>query len=117
MASARGNVGAEETARKWWRRLITLKAGLVTLLVFAIVAGVLFPFLGWVTAFGTLLESFFSLHIFLLGVIAIVLALWALRMGGRRGTMVILWVAIASTVGAMVPLGALVGAAHRSGTS
>jgi acetyl esterase/lipase len=101
---------------RWWRRLITLKAAVVTLLVFAIVAGTLFPVLGWITAFGTLLESFFSLHIFLLGVLGIVLALWALRLGGRRATMVILWVAIAATAGAMVPIGALVGTAHRSGT-
>jgi acetyl esterase/lipase len=95
--------------------VVTLVAAGVTLLVFAIVAGTLFPSLGWVGAFGTVLESFFSLHIFLLGVIAIALALWALRMGGGHATTAILWVAIASTVGAMVPIGALVGAAHRAG--
>jgi acetyl esterase/lipase len=99
----------------WGRRVVTFAAAVATLLVFAIVLGALFPSLGWIGAFGTVLESFFSLHIFLLGVIAIALALWALRMGGGRATMVILWVAIASSAGAMVPIGAMVAAAHRAG--
>jgi acetyl esterase/lipase len=114
-ADANLKADAEGSARKWWRRLVTLKAAAVTLLVFAIVLGTLFPSLGWVGAFGTLLESFFSLHIFLVGVIAIALALWALRLGGGRATTVILWLAILATAGAAVPLGALVGAARRSG--
>ena len=46
---------------------------------------------------------------------AIALALWALRLGGRRATTVILWLAIASTGCAMIPIGALAGAAHRAG--
>jgi acetyl esterase/lipase len=101
--------------RTWRRRIVTLVAAVATLLVFAIVLGTLFPSLGWVGAFGTMLESFFSLHIFLLGVVAIALALWALRMGGRRATRTILLVAIASTAGALVPIWALVRAAHRAG--
>jgi acetyl esterase/lipase len=97
--------------------LITTLAAVVTLVVFAIVLGVLCPFIPWLGAFGTVLESFFSLHIFLAGVIAIALALWALRLGGERATTVILWLAIASTAGAAVPIGTLEGAAHRAGAS
>ncbi len=109
--------GAERSAPQWQRRLVTALAAGVTLLVFAIVLGVLCPFVPWLSAFATVLESFFSLHIFLLGAIGIALALWALRLGGQRATTVILWLAIASTAGAMVPIGTLVGAAHRAGAS
>ena len=116
-AMMRGMNEGNGAARTWGRRVVTVAAAGVTLLVFAIVAGTLFPSLGWVGAFGTMLESFFSLHIFLLGVIGIALALWALRMGGRRATMVILWVAIASTGCAMIPIGALAGAAHGAGAA
>jgi acetyl esterase/lipase len=97
--------------------VVTALAAVVTLLVVAIVLGALCPFIPWLGAFGTVLESFFSLHIFLAGVIAIALALWALRLGGQRATTVILWLAIASTGCAMIPIGALAGAAHRAGAS
>jgi acetyl esterase/lipase len=106
---------AEPSAPRWQRWLATALAAVVTLLVFAIVLGALFPSIGWVGAFGTVLESFFSLHIFLAGVIAIALALWALRLNEGRATTVILWLAIASTAGAILPIGVLVGAAHRAG--
>ncbi len=106
---------AEGSARRWGRRLVTSLAAVVTLLVFAIVLGTLFPSLGFVSGFGTLLDSLFSLHVLLAGLIAIVLALWALRMGGRRATTVILWLAIVSALGAVVPIGALAGAASRTG--
>lgn len=106
---------AERSAPQWQRRVVTALAAVATLLVFAIVLGALCSFIPWLGAFGTILESFFSLHIFLLGVIAIALALWALRLGGQRATTVILWLAIASTGCAMIPIGALAGAAQRAG--
>ncbi len=109
--------GTERSASQWQRRLVTALAAVMTLLVFAIVLGVLCPFIPWLSAFATVLESFFSLHIFLLGAIGIALSLWALRLGGQRATTVILWLAIASTAGAMVPIGTLEGAAHRAGAS
>ena len=107
---------AQRFAPRWQRRLVTTLAAVVTLLVFAIVLGAICSFIPWLGAFGTILESFFSLHIFLLGAIGIALALWALRLGGGATT-VILWVAIASTGCAMIPIGALAGAAHRAGAS
>ena len=109
--------GAERAAAQWQRRVVTALAAGVTLLVFATVLGALCPFIPWLGAFGTVLESFFSLHIFLAGAIGIALALWALRLGGQRATTVILWLAIVSTAGAMIPIGALAGAAHGAGAS
>ena len=107
--------GAERFAPQWQRRVVTALAAVVTLLVFAIVLGALCSFIPWLGVFGTILEFFSSLHIFLLGVIAIAFALWALRLGGQRATTVILWLAIASTGCAMIPIGALAGAAQRAG--
>ena len=106
---------AQRSAPLWQRRVVTALAAVATVLVFAIVLGALCAFIPGLGAFGTVLESFFSVHIFLLGVIAIALALWALRLGGQRATTVILWLAIASTGCAMIPIGALAGAAQRAG--
>jgi acetyl esterase len=106
---------AESFARRWARRVVTLLASVTTLLVFVIVLGAIVQSLGWVSVIGTLVESFFTLHIFLAGLVAIGLAFAALSLGGRLATTVVLWLAIASTAGALVPIGALVGAASRLG--
>jgi acetyl esterase/lipase len=116
-ANGRTESGRSRSSRRWWRRIVTVVAALKTLFVFAIVAGVLFPSIPLLGAIGTLIESFFSLHILLAGLVCIALAMWARQLGGRLAVTIILWMAIAATVGAAVPIFALVRAAHRSDAS
>lgn len=105
----------EKQGRRWTRRLIMSVSVVVTLLVAAIVLGVLFPVIPWVGAIGTLFESFFSLHIVIAGILGFILALWARQLGGRGGASFIAVLAIAVTLGALVPVVAMVRAAHRYG--
>ena len=102
-----GVPGANGAARTWGRRLVTLLAWLVTLPVGVIVVGALFPPFRLIAVIGCLFESFFTVHIFLAGLVGVALADWALRLGGRRATDVILWLAILATFGAAVPIFAL----------
>jgi acetyl esterase/lipase len=102
-----GVPGANGAARTWGRRLVTLLAWLVTLPVVVIVVGALFPPFRLIAVIGCLFESFFTLHIFLAGLVGVALADWALRLGGRRATTVMLWLAILATFGAAVPIFAL----------
>ncbi len=101
--------------RAWARRLVTLLAAIVTLLSFLIVVGVLFPTIPWVGPIGTIVESFFSLHVVFAGLVGLLLALWARRLGGRGGVSLLVALAFIATVGAIVPVVAMVRAAHRYG--
>ena len=83
-ADMSGGAGAETTGRKWGRRLVTLLAGLVTLFVFVIVVGALLHTFRIITVIGTIFESFFTLHVFILGLVAIALAQWARSFGTRH---------------------------------
>ena len=80
-----GGSGANGAARVWGRRLVTLLAWLVTLPVVVIVVGALFPPFRLIAVIGCLFESFFTVHIFLAGLVGVALADWALRLGGRHG--------------------------------
>ena len=102
-------------ARTWGRRLVTLLAAVVTLLVVVMVVGALFPPTRLIAVIGSVFVSFFTLHVFLAGLVGVALALRARRLGGRRATTIILWLAILATVGATVPLFALVRMAHHYG--
>ena len=106
--SASGGFG-----RTWGRRLVTLVASVVTLLVVVIVVGALFPPARLVAVIGSVFVSFFTLHVVLAGLIGVTLALLARRLGGRLATTIILWLAILATVGAAVPLVALVRLAYH----
>ncbi len=110
-----GGAGAETTGRKWGRRLVTLLAGLVTLFVFVIVVGALLHTFRIITVIGTIFESFFTLHVFILGLVAIALAQWARSFGTRHVATIIQLLAILATIGAAVPLIALASAAHHYG--
>jgi acetyl esterase len=111
---ASGSVGASAggSARKWGR-LVTLLAWVVTLPVVVIVVGALFPPARLIAVIGSVLVSFFTLHVFLAGLVGIALAAWALGLGGRHGATIIHILAIAATIGAAVPLIALVRMAHH----
>jgi len=96
--------GAEPTGRKWGRRLVTLLAGVVTFLVFVIVVGALLHVFRLITVIGTVFESFFTLHVFILGLVAIALAQWARSFGTRHVATIIHVLAIAATIGAAIPI-------------
>lgn len=100
-------------ARTWGRRLVTVLAAAVTLLVVVIVMGALFPPTRLIAVIGSVFVSFFTLHVVLAGLAGIMLALLARRLGGQRATTIILWFAILATVGAAAPLVALVRLAHH----
>jgi acetyl esterase/lipase len=105
----------ESAGRAWGRRLVTFLAAVLTLLVAVIVVGVFIPSTNLVSVIGTIFISFFTLHVFLAGLVAILLGLWARSLGGRTGVMIILLIAILATVGATVPIISLVRAADRYG--
>jgi acetyl esterase/lipase len=110
-----GNAEARGFGRTRGRRLATVLAVVVTLPVVVIVVGALFPPVRLIAMIGCLFESFFTTHVFLAGLAGIALALWAKRLGAGRATTVIVWVAIAATVGAAIPVLALGRTAHRYG--
>jgi len=104
-ASAGASGGAAAgSERKWGRRLLTFAAAALTLLLVVIVAGVFIPSTNLVSVIGTVFESFFTVHIFLAGLVAIALALWARSLGGRTAVTVILWLAILATIGSTIPM-------------
>jgi acetyl esterase/lipase len=109
-ADARASAG-----RAWGRRVVTFLAAVLTLLVAVIVVGVFIPSTNFVSVIGTIFISFFTLHVFLAGLIAILLGLWARSLGGRTAVMIILLIAILATVGATIPIISLVRAADRYG--
>ena len=120
MDASRGDLGEIATngfGQRWARRLVTLAAVLATLPTLAVVVGALFPPTRLIATIGTLVESFFTLHVFIAGFVGIVLSLLAARLGLGRGTAVILGLAVLATVGAAVPFFAQVRTAHRYGAT
>jgi hypothetical protein len=102
-------------ANLWARRLLTLFAAIWNTAVLLIVAGVLFPQIPRVGTIGTLLESWFSLHIVIAGIIGFLLALGARRLSTSRLSKIAVALPLLATIGALIPLVALVRAAHRHG--
>jgi acetyl esterase/lipase len=88
-------------------------ADIWTALVFVIVIGVLVPRIPLLGTVGTLLESYFSLHIAIAALIGALLALLTRRLDRGRAAMITALFALAATLGSLVPLAALVRAAHR----
>ena len=83
--------------------------------VFLIVLGALFPSAPLLGLLGTVLESFLSLHILILGVIGVLLAATAWQLGSRRGAAIATTLAALAVIGALVPLLSLTRAASRYG--
>ena len=110
-----GSGGAPRSASKWTRRIATALAFIYALAMFLLVLGILVPPAGVLSAIGTLLESAFSLHIFLASAVALLLALFARRLGGRGAAKLAILLAAFALIGALVPLVALVRAANRYG--
>jgi acetyl esterase len=81
-----------------------------------IVLGAIFPRLPFLGVFGTLLESFFSLHLVLAGIVGIFLALVATNNVAKPATFALVC-AILATIGALIPLVALVRTASHYGAN
>lgn len=105
----------ETLTRTWGRRLVTVLAAVVTLLVLVIVAGALFAPTRLIAVVGSVFVSFFTLHVVLAGLAGVALALQARRLGGRRAAAIVLWLAILATAGAAVPLVELARMAYQYG--
>lgn len=112
-ADMRIGSGGEASGRKWGRRAVTVLTWVVTLFVVVIVVGALVPPFRLIAVIGTIFESFFTVHVFVAGLVAILLALWARHLGGRTGATIIHCVAILATIGAAVPIAALHHMARR----
>jgi acetyl esterase len=97
----------------WQRRLLTTLAVVFTALASLIVYGALLPGIPVVGAFGTLCESFFSLHIVLLALAGLGVSLGARRLGGRGTVRVTAVLSAVAALGAIVPIYSLLQTAHH----
>jgi acetyl esterase/lipase len=86
-----------------------------TTLVSLVVIGALLPQIPPVGPIGTFIESFFSLHIVIAAVIVLVLALVARGLGAGRIAAAVAAIALLATLGALIPLVALIHAANLYG--
>ena len=96
--------------------LLTLAIILLSLSLL-MVTGVLLPAIPFLGVFGTLCESFLSLHIVLAAFAALLLAFVAWRIRRRKSAAIAAALSAFVTLAAVVPLSSLVMAAHREGTS
>jgi acetyl esterase/lipase len=93
--------------------VVTIIAAICSGAVFLIALGVLFPHLPVLGVVGTLLETFFSLHLLLVALVALALALAARRRAPSRLANVAIALSLFATVGSLIPLAALVRTASR----
>ena len=97
----------------WQRRLLTTLAVVCTAPALLIVSGTLLPGIPLVGAFGTLCESFFSLHIVLLALAGLGFSLGAQPLGGQGTVKVTAVLSAVAALGAMVPIYSLIQTARR----
>lgn len=97
------------------QRIVAAVAIVWATCAFLIVLGALFPSLPVLGLIGTILESFLSLHIVILGVIGVLLASAAWQLGSRRGAAVSATLAALAGIGALIPLLSLTRAARGNG--
>jgi acetyl esterase/lipase len=100
------------SGNSWARRLLTAFAAVWTVLVLVIVTGALFPRIPQVGVIGTLLESWFSLHIVIGGLLGFFLSLLARRLRPTSAATIIAALALLAIVGSVIPLAALLSTAH-----
>jgi acetyl esterase len=94
----------------------TVAEALFAATLLLLVTGVLFPRLPLIGVVGTLVESFFSLHLLLAALAGLVLALFAWRRAPGRVANVAVVCALLATLGSIIPLVALVRTASQHGT-
>ena len=91
---------------RWIGRIL---AGISLLFsIILLLLGVFIPSLPFLGVIGTLLESFFSLHLVIAGLICGLLAYVGLRLGGKRVAIVGLSLALINVIGFCIPLAALI---------
>ncbi len=100
---------------RWTRRLLTLILTIWVLLVTLIVVGTLFPGIPLLSAVATLITSALTLHIVLAALLGTALSYLVIRLGGRTVPRVALGLGIFTTVGALIPVFALVESADSYG--
>ena len=102
---------------RWVSRLGLTTAIILLSPTLPIVTGALLPGIPFVGVFGTAFESFLSLHIVLAAVAALLLALAAWWMRGGRVAAITAALSAVATLAGLIPLCALIAAAHREGAS
>jgi acetyl esterase/lipase len=106
---------APGSARIWGRRAALGLAMFWTALTALVVACVLLPQIPGVSPIATLLESFFSLHIAIAGVVGFIFAVCALQFGAGRVAAAAAAIALLATLGALIPLLFVIHAANLYG--
>jgi acetyl esterase len=86
----------------------------ISVLLLLVLVGVFIPALPYVGVIGTLLESFFSLHLVLASLLCGLLAYAGLRLGAERVAILGVAFALINVVGFCIPLAALI---HTAGVS
>ncbi len=99
------------------RAICRALATLAVIVAFPLVLGALVPSIPVIGTFGTLAESFATLHVLLLAVLGTICAGLALVAGAGRFTKAIAILGSVATLGAILPLVALMRLAHQTGTS
>jgi acetyl esterase/lipase len=90
-------------------------AVVICIIVCPVVIGGLLPGIPIVGVLGTVCESFFTIHIVLLACAGLASGLWAWRSGRKRLPAVVAVINGLAVLGALVPFGALMNAAHDYG--
>jgi acetyl esterase len=92
----------------WIRRIIAGISLFFSVMLFLLLLGVFIPSIPYLGVIGTLLESFFSLHLVIAGLIFGLLAYVGLRLGGKRVALIAFSLALINVIGFCIPLAALV---------
>ena len=115
MDSRIGKTTAATTAKplhkallRWIGRILAGISLLFSVILFLLLLGVFIPSLPYLGVIGTLLESFFSLHLVIAGLIFGLLAYAGLRLGGKRVAIVGVSLALINVIGFCIPLAALI---------
>ncbi len=98
---------------KWGRRLLFSFSAAGLALGFPTVLGALVPRMPWVGPLGAILESFLTLHVFLLSLLALAMAVIASKMSGGRPPKVLAVIAGVTVLGSVLPLIAFVRTANQ----
>jgi acetyl esterase/lipase len=99
---------AHKALHTWIRRILAGISLFFAVLLFLLLLGVFIPSIPYVGVIGTLLESFFSLHLVIASLIVGLLAYTVLRLGGKRAAILGLSLSIINVIGFCIPLADLV---------
>ena len=89
---------------RWIGRILAGISILFSVILLLLLLGVFIPSLPYVGVIGTLLESFFSLHLVITGLMCGLFAYAGLRLGGKRTALFGLSLALINVIGFCIPL-------------